>query len=232
MKNVCAVLVVLLLAASPALATIQNSAHDLSGLGSFVSKDGSSTYGSTNTDRLCVYCHTPHGAASNAPLWNRNNNAMSGAAVYTSSTFDFTMVATNGDTPLCMGCHDGDMTNALINLNGAASGTLAADTGNGKTLAIASNLPADIGGGTLDFTNDHPVGFTYVAASDLQGGLKAIGTAGVGITVPADLLRGAGGDEMWCASCHDVHEPGTGSSAPFLRMSNSQSALCFICHNK
>ena len=230
MKNVCVALIVLLLAGTSAMAaSIRNSAHDLSGSGTFASPTGGTEYGSTDTDRLCVYCHTPHGGTTSAPLWNRTNNTMAGSTVYTSSTFDFTMVATSGDTPLCMGCHDGDITDELINLNGAASGVLTADAGNGKSLTIAGGAPALIG---LDFTNYHPVGFTYVQATDQQGGLKAIGVKDGAMDDPADLLRGT--NEMWCSSCHDVHDPGTdvAGKEPFLRMDNSASALCFVCHNK
>jgi cytochrome c553 len=232
MKKLCVVLVTLLLAATPAFAVITNSAHDLSGTSTFTSSGtGTPQYGSSDTDRLCVFCHTPHGALSDAPLWNRNNADLSGLAAneqYDSSTMNHTPDYTTGDIELCMSCHDGDMTRALINLNGATSGVLTPL--GGRSLTIPNDTPANVGGDAAVFSNDHPVGFTYNPALDT--GLNAIGVFGGAIDVPADLLRGT--NEMWCSSCHNVHEPGTlvAGNYPFLRMDNSGSALCLICHIK
>jgi predicted CXXCH cytochrome family protein len=39
-----------------------------------------------------------------------------------------------------------------------------------------------------------------------------------------------GNDQMECASCHKVHQPGT--SYNFLRIENGGSKLCLACHNK
>jgi cytochrome c553 len=204
-------------------ASIVNSAHDLSGSSTFVSPSDSTTkYGSTQTDRLCVFCHTPHYALTVAPLWNRNSDNLSTATKYTSSTFNFTPDYTSGDVPLCMSCHDGDMTDSLVNLNGAPSVLLTPFTG--RSLAIPTGAAALLG---TDFTNDHPVGFTYDSTLDAQNGLVATTDAGV-----QALLRGT--NEVWCASCHNVHDPGTdvAGKAPFLRVSNTNSALCLTCHLK
>ena len=225
MKRVLFMLAVCSLSASGAYAQskIVNSAHDLSPTSTFKSPvDGTTQYGAAETDRLCVYCHTPHYARTTAPLWNRSDADLASATPYASGTFDFAPDYTSGDIPLCMSCHDGDMTRALINLNGKNSDLLtpAAD----RTLTMVEG-PALIG---TNFTNDHPVGFVYDHALDKQGGLKDI----VG-TLDGDLLlRGAASNEVWCSSCHNVHDPGTGGTAPFLRVSNTGSALCLKCHDK
>ena len=48
-----------------------------------------------------------------------------------------------------------------------------------------------------------------------------------GLTVAK--LFGAGGDQVECASCHDVHDD---TNEPFLIESNAGSAICVDCHNK
>jgi hypothetical protein len=227
MKRLFFLLVILSFSVSGTYAaSIVDSAHDLSGSSTFVSpSDSSIQYGSTDTDRLCVFCHTPHYAKTVAPLWNRNSDDLSGVTKYSSSTFDFTPNYTSGDVPLCMSCHDGDMTDSLVNLNGAApSAVLTPDSGNGRTLTIPGTAAALLG---TDFTNDHPVGFVYDHNADSQNALKDVTDAGV-----AALLRGS--NEVWCASCHNVHDPGTdvAGKAPFLRVANTRSDLCLTCHIK
>ncbi len=225
MKKLIFLLVILGLSVSGVYAaSIVNSAHDLSGGSTFASATGGTQYGSTDTDRLCVFCHTPHYALTTAPLWNRNSDDLSAATKYTSSTFDFTPDYTSGDVPLCMSCHDGDMTDSLVNLNAAPSGVLTADAANTRSLTIPGASPSLLG---TDFTNDHPVGFTYDSTADAQNGLVATADAGV-----QALLRGT--NEVWCASCHNVHDPGDAAAgtAPFLRVANTRSALCLTCHIK
>jgi predicted CXXCH cytochrome family protein len=71
-----------------------------------------------------------------------------------------------------------------------------------------------------DLTNDHPVNFAYATSLAGDTGLNPV-TAPV-----ANLLVGG---SVQCSSCHDVHDP---TNSPFLRMSNTGSALCIVCHNK
>lgn len=226
MKKLFFLLVILSFSVSGTYAaSIVDSAHDLSGSSTFVSPSDSTTqYGSTDTDRLCVFCHTPHYAKTVAPLWNRESDDLSAVTKYSSSTFDFTPDYTTGDVPLCMSCHDGAMTDSLVNLNGSVSPALTPDAGNSRTLTIPGAAAALLG---ADFTNDHPVGFTYDHTADSQSALKDVTDAGV-----AALLRGT--NEVWCASCHNVHDPGdpAAGTAPFLRISNTRSALCLTCHLK
>jgi len=236
MKKVLLAVAAALLIATPAMsASIVNSAHDLSGLSSFTPfSQAGKVYGADeNTgNRLCVFCHTPHGATTDAPLWNRGTNtALGGTAVYNSGTFDFSStmdLTTIGDAKLCMTCHDGDLSDSLTNLNGSASGKLNATGSN--TLTIAGSAKALLG--SADFSDDHPVSFKYAPGTDVQGGLRATTTAYAGSgQAPSFLLRG--NDEVWCSSCHDVHNPGdTASQQPFLRLDNAQSALCLTCHIK
>lgn len=214
MKKVLLLAAATMLFAVPAMAAISNTAHDLSS-GSTGTNNGAS-------DEVCVYCHTPHGAAAavNAPLWNRTT--VSSSNVYENATLDATVTAAlvdGSDAALCLSCHDGSsMTVALNNPPNAG----AAVTGLAN---IAVGSPALIG---TDLSNDHPVGFSFATASvdtgiDTKTNIESV----VGMT---GALSFGGGDEMWCSSCHDVH--GVTGVGQFLRIANTGSALCLTCHLK
>lgn len=206
MKKVLMLLAAAALMASPALGAITNTKHDLS--------SGSTATIKGTSNELCVYCHTPHGGLTSgfAPLWNRNNGA-NPTGFYTSSTMDATTnnagILTS-DALLCMSCHDGaSLTTALR--NPPAAGAVP-----GVNIVGAANLG-------LDMSNDHPVGFVYSTASATDTEIRA---------VPSNALNvsyGTGNNEMWCSSCHDVHD---NTDAPFLAYTNNGSALCLSCHIK
>jgi predicted CXXCH cytochrome family protein len=231
MKKILALLLVGALLATPAFAVIRNSKHDLS-------SDSTATVRSNNVDETCVFCHTPHGGstATLAPLWNRSipGGGFVAGDLYNSATLDQTnsnptnvlTAVNNSDAPLCMSCHDGGtlvggLTNPSNNSAQPAGAALASVTGF-----------MNIDDSTTGLTNDHPIGMNYVAvqAAD-SAGFKAGTAAGVG---PSDVLplytSTFGTSVMWCSSCHDVHDQGSGQ--PFLNMDNAGSALCTTCHIK
>src|SRR3972149_1671969 len=85
-------------AQTPTAGLIYNSPHDLS--------SGSATNADKN--EICVYCHTPHGAASTAgtPLWNRVIPA-GPFPLYDSSTRDGQILtgSPGGVSLACLSCH-------------------------------------------------------------------------------------------------------------------------------
>ncbi|MDG5467814.1 cytochrome c3 family protein [Deltaproteobacteria bacterium IMCC39524] len=160
----------------------------------------------TGVDEICAFCHTPHSGGTQAPLWNRGN----GPAVtqqYSSISMDATPGSGTSDAPLCLSCHDSATIDTLVITN----------TPNSKTYnpaGLTLNANADLG---TDLSNDHPVGFDITTA-----GLEINAT-------PANAPLFGAGNDVWCSSCHDVHN---NTNAPFLIMTNTNSALCLDCHNK
>jgi len=209
MKKVLVLVAVFSLLASSAFALIAGGKHDMS--------VGTADNESTET---CVYCHTPHGAGTIAPLWNRT--AWTGATgFYNSATLNAATSldgVNTSDAALCLSCHDGTtLANAVSNppnFSGAL-GTTMVGLDNNSTMGT-------------DLSDDHPIGFTYDAALvTADGELKAVGD--VITTLGSNVFYGTGADQMWCSSCHDVHKYDTGA---FLRISNNASALCLACHIK
>jgi len=181
-----------------------------------------------NTPEVCVYCHTPHQAATASaqdPLWNHTLQVLTTTyGIYGSSTLNATPVEIGnvaaGSAPasfLCMSCHDGTVApSSLYNdPNSGAPSAIAAITGN-------SNLGTNL-------TDDHPTNFDYTGGlATADGGLvtpNSTSQVDAGGLIP--LYGGTG--SLQCASCHNPHD---GTNTPFLRVSNTNSALCTSCHNK
>lgn len=187
--------------------------------------DLSSTSGNTiigGSDEICVYCHTPHGGLTGgfAPLWNRNTLGGSDpTGFYTSSTMDAAPDNNgilNSDAVLCMTCHDGASI-AVTLRNPPNSGG-----GNPATQIVSGAVKKTNLG--LDMSNDHPVGFVYADASttDLEINDPPLNAL-------TKVTYGTANNELWCSSCHDVHN---NANPPFLAMDNAGSALCLSCHSK
>jgi predicted CXXCH cytochrome family protein len=196
------VLVVCLLIAQGALAA-ENVADTLHNL----SVSGPGQFKSQTEDRICIFCHTPHTAAPDAPMWNRRSG---GYTSYQSSTTDATPGKPGGSSALCLSCHDGtialgDMVSNNRNQRGRSNDMRS------TYLQGRSNLGTDL-------SNDHPVAILY--DTSLQ------------VTDP-DLVNPANVDlpledgEIQCSSCHDAHSD---SIQPFLHKSTLNGELCITCH--
>ncbi|MFQ5454799.1 MAG: cytochrome c3 family protein [Nitrospirota bacterium] len=143
-----------------------------------------------DTTEICVFCHTPHGANSNAvssvkaPIWNRflssANYELYDQVWSFSFEGDVNTGAPTGYSRLCLSCHDGTIALGSV-VNKAGSGGLNTDPNNPSYTmtyrqgqspesegGIAGSIP--IGSGKLtgdtrrlgtDLTNDHPVSFVY-----------------------------------------------------------------------
>jgi predicted CXXCH cytochrome family protein len=175
-----------------------------------LSVSGPGTVKATSETEICLFCHTPHNSRPVAPLWNRNDPALT-YTLYTSSTLQALPGQPDGNSILCLSCHDGTVAlgnvlsrPATINFSGGAF------------------MPA--GGSNLskDLRNDHPVSFTYDAAlAAADGQIKPPAS----ITPPVTLQSG----KMQCTSCHDPHK----NIYPDFMVANSlNSILCNSCHQR
>ena len=158
--------------------------------------------------RICVFCHTPHNAAPDSPLWNRELEPQV-YTVYASPTLGAGILPQpSGPTKLCLSCHDGTVAmGAVLNPPG------------GIAMNGADSLPpgslSDFG---LDLSGHHPVSFSYSASlpnSELEPS-------------PPEELTFGGADELHCSTCHDPHDDQFGR---FLVKDNRFSALCITCHD-
>lgn len=208
-------------------AGITNTKHDLS-------KDSATTGPKASAQtQICIFCHTPHNAVKNVPLWNRNNTAAAGYKLYTSSS---TLTQADGGKSVlysdsislfCLSCHDGSVAQLGSRVqNQSALGTVVAGSWTGGD---ANTGTAMLGS---DLTNDHPIGFTYPSGGE-AGRLETAANAKTKMGASSNIFfkanNGAKVDQMECSSCHMVHD---NTNTYFLRSSNAGSALCLACHIK
>lgn len=185
---------------SPAFAQIVTSKHDLT-------SGGSGTNKSSGTD-VCAFCHTPHGASTTAPLWNKGTPGTS-YTMYSSATLDSTLLAVGSISAACLSCHDGTTSmDNMINIPGSGGYNAAgASAGYTWTPGPTGVMPSGVFNLTNNLANDHPVGAAYCAGFTAAGVCKdpdfklaglnrnAAGTITSGTA--AAVITGALTDQYW-----------------------------------
>jgi len=165
-----------------AQADIANSVHNLGTTGPI---SGSGPVG--GTERICVFCHTPHGSDINAPvpLWNKILPASGSFQTYDTlgtATLDAQIDLNVGGISLaCLSCHDGTSALDLV-LNAPtvtggvyrydATGTFLA----GGTGAFMNGAPSPVPMLGTDLRNDHPVGVQYAGGGLLWADIVGANT--------------------------------------------------------
>jgi hypothetical protein len=155
----------------------------------------------TDTAEICVFCHTPHGADTGAPvpLWNKRLGTAgvpAGGGTYTSyatlqtPSLDGTIADVGSISMACLSCHDG--TQAMDNIiNAPGSGGVLADGGGndgraytwtGSSVNGAGRLASGIALLGTDLSNDHPIGIQYCG-----GGLSGSGAVVSGTCKDSDF---------------------------------------------
>ncbi len=183
------------------------SSSDMADTKHNLSASGTGTIRALTETRICIFCHTPHSAAPQSPLWNKEIEPQV-YAVYASPTLKAgPLPQPSGPTKLCLSCHDGTIAMGAVLNPAGGIGMAGSDT-------LPPGSLSDFG---LDLSGHHPVSFPYQSA---------LPNAELVSSPPADLDFGAG-DEVHCITCHDPHNDSYGR---FLLKDNRYSALCTTCH--
>ncbi len=184
--------------------SVVNSKHDLSAR-------GQGPIRAIYENRVCIFCHAPHNAAPQTPLWNREN-PRTHYRIYQSSTLDARVDQPRGSSKMCLSCHDGSL----------ALGNVLSRPLSEPIVMTARTIPPGTADLSRDLSDDHPIGFRYD---------RAVSNADRQIRPPelisTELPLGSHG-EMRCTTCHDPHNNELGD---FLRMSDEMSTLCITCHD-
>ena len=175
-----------------------------------LSAAGRGTVRALNEGEVCIFCHTPHNADPQAPLWNRYNPTTH-YRIYTSSTTDARIDQPGGPSKLCLSCHDGSIALGLV-------------LSRSPTDPIAMNqpfMPTGTSNLTNDLSDDHPIGFRFDRQlSNRDSQLRSPDL------VDHRIKLGDRG-ELECTACHDAHNNELGN---FLRITQREGALCNTCH--
>ena len=189
--------------ALPAMAQIQLSDHDFSGM-------------SWSGGEICKPCHTPHNAMPDLPrLWNHElttaDYIMHGGAGDAETDFDIV-------SRLCLSCHDGTV---ALDSFGGRTGTsfisgrenLGTDFTDDHPVGSDGEYPPDPKPSWWDGAMRDP--------SNFPSGVRLKDWVN-----PDGVTRKVVG----CTTCHNVHN--RGGYDHMLVISNSASALCLGCHIK
>jgi hypothetical protein len=150
----------LLLAGFSVQAQVVGSQHDLTNA-------GTGQGGTANTDQVCVFCHTPHGADTDAPvpLWNKvlGSGATPPFTRYSSlatPSFDSAEAPVGSVSLACLSCHDGTQAMDVV-INGPGSGNYnpAGSEIDPGAIGVMTGSPVPMLG--TDLTNDHPISMQY-----------------------------------------------------------------------
>jgi predicted CXXCH cytochrome family protein len=197
------VLLLLALTSSVLADSVLDSKHNLSISGPGIIRAATET-------EICIFCHTPHRATSELPLWN-HALSVGPYTPYASTTLKATVGQPTGASKLCLSCHDGTVALGMVN-----SRPTPIQMQNG-----ASFMPIGRTRLGTDLSDDHPVSFTYDSLlASRQGELRDPTTLNNHVRVDHN-------SQMQCTSCHDPHNDQYGK---FLVEDNSASALCLECH--
>jgi len=203
---------------------------------------------------VCLPCHVAHTlnnygsvgggtGIQNNLLWNHQTNMSKSYTMYTVvdpvSTSQSANPILDTTSRLCLSCHDGAI---AVDSYGTNTGTTLIGTLTDHSGVLGGYQVA--AGGT-DLSADHPVGIGYPGyvvnngvptftpdtmssfnspitnANFTSGGVA--GGPGVKLYALPDGRVGVG-----CGSCHEPHS----KQYWFMRMSNTGSALCLVCHAK
>ena len=196
-------LLALLLPLQMRASSVLDSKHNLSASGPGTVKAATET-------EVCIFCHTPHRAGPELPLWNHKTSTAS-YTLYSSATLKATLGQPNGASKLCLSCHDGTVALGMT----YSSNTPIAMQG-GVTVMPAG--PSNLG---TDLSHTHPISFTFDSAlAAAKGQLISPSTL-------TDKVRLDHNSQMQCTTCHNPHDDQFGN---FLVMANTGAALCTTCH--
>lgn len=156
-------------------------------------------------ERVCIFCHTPHGSRADAPLWNRFDSTAS-YQTYDSPTLDAAPGQPSGASKLCLSCHDGTI----------ALGQLISEPVPLAMSGGATTMPPGPGLIGTDLRDDHPISFTPVLDDPALAPPSSWGPM---------HLDPAG--QFQCTTCHDPHDNSLGD---FLLLDNTEGAMCQVCH--
>ncbi|MDK9698584.1 MAG: hypothetical protein OEM52_00340 [bacterium] len=180
---------------------VTNTKHNLS-------SSGTGNIRAVAETQVCIFCHTPHGASSETPLWNRNAVTTTFSIYPSGGSMQSTVGQPNGSSRLCLSCHDGT----------AAIGVVRSQAGPISLLGttVGGMLPAGTSNLGVSLTDDHPISFT---PSLLDPEIRN--------PLPTDPVHLDQSGQVQCRSCHNPHN---NQYDDFLVATTNRGTLCTTCH--
>lgn len=208
------------------------------------SKNSTATIRASEETRICIFCHTPHGATVGTTLWNRpdprganafvlydsgspNTLVIDDPSVTNDSQYEVSANYPNGASRLCLSCHDG-----VVGIGEVNTGDIPPTDSIVTTLVTA--LDPDM---AIDLSTSHPISFVYNAT--VLGFISAAKAPFNDYQLPSGTtaVKLDGLNRMQCTTCHDPHNDSKedGRPMPFWRhraadQNNDYDETCAECH--
>jgi len=234
MRNIGLVIVFILVALEGLNASILTTKHNLS-------SSGPGPVKAITEDQICIFCHTPHRAITDTPLWNHTMSSAS-YQLYTSPTLlspTSPAIQPDGDSRLCLSCHDGTVAiGSVVNIGGSPTTISMQGTGPGGV------MPS--GGGYIgtDLSGHHPVSIEVNANLITDKNTQCNdGIVSWKVCFPSSPVKLRPTNNQYgsstpprqgvqCTSCHDPHNDPNPPNTVFLRIGdrNNNTELCTKCH--
>lgn len=203
-------------------AGIQGTKHDLSA-------SGPGTIKALSESQICVFCHTPHGALSEPPLWNHKLSTQTYTVPQVGGWPGLLSTVQQPDkgSRLCLGCHDGTVAiGALVNMPGPGSSGTVSMSGVGAGGEMLNTAYGYIG---VDLSGTHPVS---IAVNDTLITDKNLDCTGPGASTlqlqyppPADPVKLKPTNNTYSGS------PGRSATSPSGQVSYNEGVQCSSCHD-
>ena len=194
-----------------------------------------------NERQICIFCHTPHNAMSNAPLWNHEITAATYTHYWSATMNAYSSEASappiDGYSRLCLSCHDGTVALGAVRARittygegttGEGTTTIWMNTVSGIVDASGKLLAGAAGYLGTDLSGHHPVSFEFDDA--LAGADGELFYPSTFTDTDVKLYPTGSGNGVQCTSCHDPHNDSTDDTFPFWRKTTF-SDVCVVCHN-
>lgn len=214
--------------------THADNPHNMSS-GSAAGSVRAQTTAAGGTDQICIFCHTPHSAVPQSPLWSRPDPDTMGAFPLYAGALGIKGDAgltgydaaspnyPSGASRMCLSCHDGATSIGIL----LGRDPIVMEPGS-ETITNPSAI--------IDLATSHPISFNYnntvittlLSALDFKMPAAAVDS-------PLDSSG-----QMQCTTCHDPHEDtrteATFMGLPFWRHNgptvfvNRYDDVCNNCH--
>jgi len=197
------------LSAARSKSFIVNTKHDFRA-------SSTATIHATSKQDVCIFCHTPHNAASGPMIWNQKLSQRE-FPTYNSSTLQSTItpIGPADSSKLCLSCHDGTIALGDTQNDGLIQFI------QGASYTLPPSSPSNLVGTGEGFADDHPFGFVPKRTAEIH------------TPPPGDAVHLDTNGKVQCTSCHDPHQESIDPIAEkFLVKSNDASAICESCHQE
>lgn len=188
---------------------VQNTLHNLS-------VTGPGDVRSMTETEVCKFCHIPHSAVVNDPLWGQQLSKVEHyeTARLRSGAESIPAPQPDGSSRLCLSCHDGTVA--------------VGDGGRGPR----QHLPAGRGVVGTDLSGSHPISFVVRDKDETLGGGHDMAVRPLAAIQADREVRLDPQGKMQCTTCHDPHDDRnfTQGTTPRFWVKPTVTEVCVTCH--